>query len=566
MKNFEQWNGFKGNRWKEKIDVRNFIGMNYTPYDGDASFLEGPTEATNKLWGKLQALQKEERAKGGVLDMETEVVTSLTAYGPGYIDEETKDLEKVVGLQTDKPLKRAFMPYGGIKMAEQACETYGYKVSDKIKDIFNNYEFKTHNQGVFDIYTPEMKRARHNKILTGLPDTYGRGRIVGDYRRVALYGIDHLIAGKEKDFAACDRQGMRRYDFQLREEIADQIRALKGMKVMAEAYGYDILPDTTKQDGMEIHFQATVGADAKGTINAETYDPEAGNYSIFSWSEGNGIELATIENYLAIENRTAEYGVPAGSVKESFMEKLQTLKDQMKETTLLEETAEDEAEKVLKDLNLENMQLLSSDKILWYAQSDYPEATILEQQEALWNADPNLGKTGYRLTYVPSVSGLKINQDKTGGYSDDSGFAYAPSMPVEQIYIVVTEDGIRSFKWKGMSQEEKIVTENVKLLAFDEIENRLIDQVKYLYPSSQPAESKTIFGYDVATVELGYTYIPAYKNPQNAWLVPAWFFTISESQDATAELGTAGRKIEGYQTDYIVLNATDGGRIGSYWR
>ena len=171
MKNFEQWNGFKGNRWKEKIDVRNFIGMNYTPYDGDASFLEGPTEATNKLWGKLQALQKEERAKGGVLDMETEVVTSLTAYGPGYIDEETKDLEKVVGLQTDKPLKRAFMPYGGIKMAEQACETYGYKVSDKIKDVFHNYEFKTHNQGVFDIYTPEMKRARHNKILTGLPDT-----------------------------------------------------------------------------------------------------------------------------------------------------------------------------------------------------------------------------------------------------------------------------------------------------------------------------------------------------------------------------------------------------------
>ena len=240
MKNFSQWEGFKGNRWKEKIDVRNFISVNYTPYDGDASFLEEPTEATNKLWGKLQELQKEERAKGGVLDMETEVVTSLTAYGPGYIDEDLKDLEKVVGLQTDKPLKRAFMPYGGIKMAEQACETYGYEVSEKIKDVFHNYEFKTHNQGVFDIYTPEMKLARHNKILTGLPDTYGRGRIVGDYRRVALYGIDALIEGKQKDFAACDRQGMRRYDFQLREEIADQIRALKGMKVMAEAYGYDI--------------------------------------------------------------------------------------------------------------------------------------------------------------------------------------------------------------------------------------------------------------------------------------------------------------------------------------
>ena len=237
---FEQWNGFKGERWKEKIDVRNFIGMNYTPYDGDASFLEEPTEATDKLWGKLQELQKEERAKGGVLDMETEVVTGITAYGPGYIDEELKDLEQVVGLQTDKPLKRAFMPYGGIKMAEQACETYGYHVSDKIKDVFNNYEFKTHNQGVFDIYTPEMKRARHNKILTGLPDTYGRGRIVGDYRRVALYGIDHLIACKERDFAACDRQGMRRYDFQLREEIADQIRALKKMKEMAQIYGFDI--------------------------------------------------------------------------------------------------------------------------------------------------------------------------------------------------------------------------------------------------------------------------------------------------------------------------------------
>ena len=240
MKDFTQWEGFNGKRWKEKIDVRNFIRMNYTPYDGDASFLEGPTEATDKLWGKLQELQKEERAKGGVLDMETEVVTSLTAYGPGYIDEEMKDLETVVGLQTDKPLKRAFMPYGGIKMAEKACETYGYEVSDKIKDIFNNYEFKTHNQGVFDIYTPEMKVARHNKILTGLPDTYGRGRIVGDYRRVALYGIDDLIEGKKKDFAASDRQGMRRYDFQLREEIADQIRALEGMKAMAQAYGFDI--------------------------------------------------------------------------------------------------------------------------------------------------------------------------------------------------------------------------------------------------------------------------------------------------------------------------------------
>ena len=166
-------------------------------------------------------------------------MTSLTAYGPGYIDENMKNLEKVVGLQTDKPLKRAFMPYGGIKMAEQACEMYGYKVNPQIHDIFTKY-FKTHNQGVFDIYTPEMKVARHNKILTGLPDTYGRGRIVGDYRRVALYGIDALIEAKQADFAATNRQGMRRGDFQLREEISDQIRALKGMKEMAAVYGYDI--------------------------------------------------------------------------------------------------------------------------------------------------------------------------------------------------------------------------------------------------------------------------------------------------------------------------------------
>ena len=238
-KEFEQWNGFSGRLWKEGIDVRDFIQNNYTPYDGDDSFLEGPTEATNKLWGRLQELQKEERAKGGVLDMETDVVTSITAYGPAYIDENLKDLEQVVGLQTDKPLKRAFMPYGGIKMAEKSCEMYGYKPNPLLHEIFTKYH-KTHNQGVFDIYTPEMLKARHNKILTGLPDTYGRGRIVGDYRRVALYGIDCLIESKQDDFAATNRQGMRRGDFQLREEIAEQIRALKQMKEMAQAYGYDI--------------------------------------------------------------------------------------------------------------------------------------------------------------------------------------------------------------------------------------------------------------------------------------------------------------------------------------
>ena len=239
MKEFEQWNGFEGRLWKEEVNVRDFIQNNYTQYDGDEEFLAEPTDATNRLWGKLQELQKAERAKNGVLDMETEIVTSLTAYGPGYIDEELKDLEQVVGLQTDKPLKRAFMPYGGIKMAEESCRMYGYEPSEKIHEIFTKYH-KTHNQAVFDIYTPEMKVARHNKILTGLPDTYGRGRIVGDYRRVALYGIDKLIEFKKKDFDATNRQGMRRGDFQLREEIADQVRALQDMKVMAQSYGYDI--------------------------------------------------------------------------------------------------------------------------------------------------------------------------------------------------------------------------------------------------------------------------------------------------------------------------------------
>ena len=237
--NFSQWDGFSGEVWKDHIDVRDFIQNNYTQYDGDESFLAGPTEATNKLWGRLQELQKEERANRGVLDMETDIVSSLTSYGPGYIDESMKDLEQVVGLQTDKPLKRAFMPFGGITMAEQSCKMYGYEPNPQLHEIFTKYH-KTHNQGVFDIYTPEMKKARHAKILTGLPDTYGRGRIVGDYRRVALYGVDYLIEKKQKDFANTERQGMRRYDFQLREEIADQINALKGMKEMAAIYGFDI--------------------------------------------------------------------------------------------------------------------------------------------------------------------------------------------------------------------------------------------------------------------------------------------------------------------------------------
>lgn len=235
----DQWNGFKGRFWKEEVNVRDFIQNNYKPYDGDESFLAGPTEATDKLWGKLQELQKEERAKGGVLDMETHVVSGLTAYGAGYIDEELKDLEAVVGLQTDKPLKRAFMPYGGIKMAQQACETYGYTPDPELGRIFTEYH-KTHNQGVFDVYTPEIRLARRNKIITGLPDTYGRGRIVGDYRRVALYGIDFLIEEKQNDLAHCGSGSMRDDTIRQREELAEQIKALNGMKKMAEAYGFDI--------------------------------------------------------------------------------------------------------------------------------------------------------------------------------------------------------------------------------------------------------------------------------------------------------------------------------------
>ena len=244
MLEMKEWDGFEGRLWKEEINVRQFIQDNYTPYDGNEDFLAEPTEATNKLWGALQKLQKEERAKGGVLDMETEVVTGITAYGPGYIDESLKDLETIVGLQTDKPLKRAFMPYGGIKMAVQACETYGYQVSDQLKEIFTKYH-KTHNTAVFDAYTPEMMKVRHNKILTGLPDTYGRGRIV-------LYGIDHLIEEKKKDKANCGCGEMTDNVIRLREEIAEQIKCLEDMKKLAEIYGYDISrPATNAKEAVQ---------------------------------------------------------------------------------------------------------------------------------------------------------------------------------------------------------------------------------------------------------------------------------------------------------------------------
>lgn len=235
----EKWQGFQGRNWKEECNVRDFIQANYKPYDGDESFLADATDATNKLWSKLQELQKAEREKGGVLDEEADVVSGLTAYGPGYIDESLKDLEKVVGLQTDKPLKRAFMPYGGIRMAEEALSTYGYTPNPELHKIFTEYH-KTHNQAVFDAYTPEMKAARSSHVITGLPDTYGRGRIVGDYRRVALYGVDQLIAWKEEDKLNCGDGTMVDDVIRQREELAEQIRALEGMKKMAAVYGYDI--------------------------------------------------------------------------------------------------------------------------------------------------------------------------------------------------------------------------------------------------------------------------------------------------------------------------------------
>ena len=251
MKFKNEWRGFKGNHWTDDVDVRAFIQDNYTAYDGNADFLAEPTEATNKLWGILQGLQKEERAKGGVLDMETKIVSSVTAYGAAYISEECKDLEKVVGLQTDKPLKRAFMPYGGIKMAEQACTTYGYEPDAELHKIFTEYH-KTHNEGVFDAYTDEMKLVRHNHILTGLPDTYGRGRIVGDYRRVALYGVDFLIEKKKEDLRNTGCGVMTDNIIRLREEISMQIKALKALKELAVIYGYDISkPATTAREAVQ---------------------------------------------------------------------------------------------------------------------------------------------------------------------------------------------------------------------------------------------------------------------------------------------------------------------------
>ncbi len=260
MVQYEGWDGFEGRIWKEEINVRDFIQKNYKPYDGDESFLSNATESTEKLWGELQKLQHEERRKGGVLDMDTEIVSSITSHGPGYISESMKGLEQVVGLQTDKPLKRAFMPFGGIRMAEEACSTYGYTPSPKLHEIFTKYH-KTHNDGVFDVYTPEMKLARHSHIVTGLPDTYGRGRIVGDYRRVALYGIDFLVAKKLEDKANCGDGTMTDDVIRLREEISMQVKALKELKTMAASYGFDISqPAKTAKEAVQWLYFGYLGA------------------------------------------------------------------------------------------------------------------------------------------------------------------------------------------------------------------------------------------------------------------------------------------------------------------
>ncbi len=230
-----EWEGFTAGKWCRSVNVRDFIQKNITPYDGDESFLTGPTDATRKLWAQVMELSKQEREAGGVLDMDTEIISTIVSHGPGYLD---KSLEKIVGFQTDKPFKRALQPFGGIRMAQQACKEYGYEVSPKVVEIFTKYR-KTHNQGVFDAYTPEMRLARKSAILTGLPDAYGRGRIIGDYRRVALYGVDLLIADKEHQKASSFAR-MTSPNIRLREELSEQIRALGELKELGTIYGFDI--------------------------------------------------------------------------------------------------------------------------------------------------------------------------------------------------------------------------------------------------------------------------------------------------------------------------------------
>jgi formate C-acetyltransferase len=244
----EEWKGFVGGKWERTVDVREFIQKNYTPYEGDSSFLEGPTEATNTLWAQVMELTKQEREAGGVLDMDTKVVSTITSHGAGYLN---KDLEKIVGFQTDKPFKRSMQPYGGIRMAMKACSDNGYEVDPEIVEFFTTHR-KTHNAGVFDAYTQEMRVARTNHIITGLPDAYGRGRIIGDYRRVALYGVDALIADKEVQKDICGTGTMLPDVIRNREEISEQIKALKELKKLANIYGCDVSkPAVTFQEAVQ---------------------------------------------------------------------------------------------------------------------------------------------------------------------------------------------------------------------------------------------------------------------------------------------------------------------------
>ena len=255
---FEQWEGFEKGDWQSEINVRDFIQRNYTPYEGDSTFLAGPTEKTKKLWDEVLELYKKEKAsKGGVLDIDTKTISSVNAYEPGYID---KDLEEIVGLQTDAPLKRAIMPYGGIRIVEKACEAYDKKVDDEVEEIFHNYR-KTHNDGVFSVYTPDIRAARSAHLLTGLPDGYGRGRIIGDYRRIALYGVDILIEEKKKDLDILNVDCLTEDVIREREEISEQIKALNDLKAMASKYGFDISkPASNSKEAVQWLYFGYLGA------------------------------------------------------------------------------------------------------------------------------------------------------------------------------------------------------------------------------------------------------------------------------------------------------------------
>lgn len=253
----EQWQGFKGKKWQEEIDVRDFIQQNYTLYEGDDSFLAGPTQATKDLWAQVMDLNKQEREAGGVLDTDSSIVSTITSHGPGYLD---KDKEQVVGFQTDKPFKRGLQPFGGIRMSEKSAEAYGFHVDPEVSHIFTEYR-KTHNQGVFDVYTPEMRAARKSGIITGLPDAYGRGRIIGDYRRVALYGVDRLMEEKLKDYNNIGCDVMTNDILQLREELSEQYRSLKDLKKLGEIYGFDISkPATTAKEAFQWLYLAYLAA------------------------------------------------------------------------------------------------------------------------------------------------------------------------------------------------------------------------------------------------------------------------------------------------------------------